>query len=144
MTPQRLERVRALIEECKTTGEIEKQLSVEWDVSRQTIYNYVTKVFKILGDNNREHLPFRKDRMRERMEEQVKVCREAKEYAAANRALELLGKIDGVFDPIKLELSGPAGGVIPIAVEHSLNLKDLSDDELAAFEKAVVKLEPQK
>ncbi len=142
VTPFRLAEVRRLLGKCMATGNIEKQLAAKWGVSTTTIHNYITRVFKEMAAEDVANRPFRKERLREAIENQVQTCQDARAHNAANRALDLLGRVDGCFAPI--EITGEGGAPIQMAVAHTLDLENLADDELSAFARAVKKLEPQK
>lgn len=139
---ERLDAIRIALGKCWSHGKIYALFSKQWSVTRQTIYNYVQRVYEEMAEEDKEARPHRKQRIRESLEEFYdRAMQEDKthepNFPAAIQALDRLARIDGCYEPERIEMSG---GVAPGPTVHitSINFHSLSEDELNVLKRVLL------
>ncbi|WP_129714655.1 hypothetical protein [Pedobacter sp. SYP-B3415] len=107
----------------------------EWDVSERTVERYYSDAFKEFRERTRfdtEHLKaYYKSRKRKLIQDMDPVLKKTPAgVRAINKVLDSMAKIDGIVID-KVELSGPDGA--PIATQTSIDMSNLTDDQLKAL-----------
>lgn len=138
-TDQRATRAEELLCEQYTGKQIVKLLCKEFKVVERTAYSYLRIAYENLQAGAEDERAIRKTRARATWQTQYRKCLAAKDFSAANYALDRLCKLDGLFAPTKHKIE--MGGVVTVGVQirNVMNVLDVAG--LAAMEIVLAQLE---
>lgn len=149
LSPEKLARVAKMLVECAAASDIERGLSVEWNVTERTIRNYIAAVRKKWAENgttaSREERSYSRERNKAALEAVVHANLKKGDpaaHAVAVRAIRELNLMDGHHYK-RVEISGPKGGPIALALtspEMDRKIAGMSDEQLDLVESVAEQL----
>jgi hypothetical protein len=122
-------RIDALLASSQSTRKIAQTIVAEYDVAERTAYLDIAAAYerlRVADDVERAH---RKNRIRLRWERQFQRCLSKGEMSAANYALDRLTKLDGLYEPdrveVKNELSVMLGALVLTPYQRQQRISEL-------------------
>jgi hypothetical protein len=106
---ERMARLETLLAKQYSTTQIVRLVAAEEEVSERQVYEDLAEVYQRVQAEDGDERSIRLSRARRTWQRQYRRCVDAKDYTAANYALDRLCKLDGLFAPKKLEVSGTIG-----------------------------------
>lgn len=134
---ERINTIRQLLSRGWSHGKIYALLEPKWNVSRVTLWKYIQQVYAALEEEEKEERPHFKRKMREALKEFYEEARAKKQYPTALQTLDRLARIDGCYEPERIEMSG---GVSTGPTVHitSINFHSLSEAELEILKRVLL------
>lgn len=114
-TDKRVTRAEELLCEQYTGRQIVRKLCDEFGVVERTAYSYLKVAYENMQSGAAEERAIRKTRARATWQAQYRKCLTAKDFSAANYALDRLCKLDGLFAPTKHKVE--VGGSITVGIQ---------------------------
>lgn len=99
-------RIEELFAQLMTMQAISWTLADELNLSAEYLRKRAGAVWKEIVARDKADRPFRKEQMRATLREQYRWCRTRGEATGANGALNMLCKLDGLYAPTKLDVTG--------------------------------------
>jgi hypothetical protein len=137
---KRIARIEELIASRYSNVEIVRLIEKEFEVAERTAYDDLKEAYErwaASDDLEREH---RLDVARRAWERRYRRCEERGEESAANYALDKLCKLDGLYAPKKVDVSG----TVAVTVSMRAVMAVLDAEGIAAFETVLRQVEAAK
>lgn len=113
------------------------RLVEKYDVDLRTAYTYVGVAFDRLAADAESDRPIRKARMRLTLQSMLRAHMARNDGSAANRAADMLCKIDGLYTPEKITVEHTVG--VPMEIEQVVGVLD--GEGLKALELVLAQVE---
>lgn len=108
-TSQRLARVSDLLAQMVPAREIRERLAAQWGVCPSTVENYIALAYQDLAKLGQLGKSARKDQLRDAFSEFYRAALDIGDFRSASVALDRLAKIEGAYEPEKIDVSGSVG-----------------------------------
>lgn len=133
---RRVRRVDELLASQRTTRDIALTIAAEYDVSERRAYLDIAAAYERMKEDDSKERGDRKDRIRLSWQEQYRRCLELADMSAANYALDRLTKLDGLYEPDRLEvkndLSVMLGALVMTPIQRQQRIVEIRKNLLEA------------
>lgn len=132
-TEKRVTRAEELLCEQYTGRQIVTLLCDEFKIVERTAYTYLKVAYENLQSGAAEERAIRKTRARATWQAQYRKCLAAKDFSAANYALDRLCKLDGLFAPQKHKVEMTSSIAIGVQIRNVMTVLDTRGLEAMAI-----------
>lgn len=139
---ERLNELEALIVRGHSPREVGATLTARWGVGLRTVQEYTARVTARWLDEEVEARPARRAVFRARLNEHYTAARDAGEWGAATKTLDLIGKLDGLSEPTEIRATVRQEVALTTADERRI-LDELLEERRQILEVEAVEVAPR-
>ena len=136
---KRIVRIEELIAQQYSTRQIALKIAEEFGVAERTAYNDIHETYERALPETEAESKTRIARARRAWQRRYQKADEDNDHTAANQALDRLCKLEGVYAPKKIEMSGSVGLSVNVSMRSVVGVLDASG--LAALELVMQQVE---